>query len=328
MRIIDDILDLSKIEAGGMALEHTVFELHRTIEEAVVLFAGKAANKGVALNVSIAGNVPRSVCGDPVRLRQILVNLVGNGVKFTEKGEVTVRVVRENPHGPKVSLLFEVRDTGIGIPPEVQARLFNPFTQADGSTTRKFGGTGLGLAISKHLVELMGGTIGVESKAGEGSNFWFRVCLEPTTLDESEAGMQKGVVSRKPPDNPFAGLRVLVVEDNPVNRELVHMMLSTLGSAVDLAENGSQAVEALQREDYDFVLMDCQMPVVDGFEATRLIREHERRTGKEPTVIIALTASAMEGDRAHCIDAGMNDYLAKPFRPKDIKALLARWLAR
>ncbi|MBK8276554.1 MAG: response regulator [Nitrospira sp.] len=458
--IINDILDFSKIEAGKLELERLEFGLRDTVEEAVELFAEPAGSKGLELTCFLPEDLPDSVIGDPVRLRQVLLNLLGNAVKFTERGEVTVsvRLLQQDAHA--LMLKFEVADTGVGIAPETQARLFTAFTQADGSTTRHFGGTGLGLAIVKQLVQLMGGAVGITSTAGQGSTFWFTLqlgCAVPREqsspmpdrflsglrmliVDDNEtnrfilqshlttwgaeaistatgaealdlltqaaktrnpfalaildihmpkmdgimlaqaikadpaihgvtllalssvdshahrgrteqlgffAWLQKPArqstlrdclrryrqgtaakpisVAPKPLAPAVVGGHLLLVEDNPINREVATGLLELLGYHVDSAEQGHQACDLSATRTYDVILMDCQMPVMDGFSATATIREREQRTHATRTPIIALTANAMEGDRDRCLAAGMDDYLSKPFSHQALSEMLIRW---
>ena len=460
LAIINDILDFSKIEAGKFDLETTDFDLATAVEDSVELLAKQAHHKGLELTCLVDDELPTVVGGDPTRLRQVLVNLVGNAVKFTEHGEVAVRVSGGDVRAGRVIARCIVRDTGIGIGSGAVERLFQPFSQADGSTTRQYGGTGLGLAICKRLIELMGGEIGVESTPGVGSTFWFTVPLEarpdastaPSTsalqgvkvlcvddhatnrallrahlrrwemeVEEAPNGeralarLREAAATSKPirlviadyfmprmdgiafatqmrADPTFAGIpiimltsyadrtrnaearaagirrvltkpvrraqlldtvltalrpepasgttadqrpvamptqptshaRILVAEDNPVNQQLARAMLLRLGYQTDVAGNGQEAVDSVMTVPYDLVLMDCQMPVMDGFEATRIIREREGTS--RHTHIIAVTANAMEGDRERCIAAGMDDYLAKPFRAGDLRRVLAKWL--
>jgi CheY-like chemotaxis protein len=262
-----------------------------------------------------------------LRLRQILLNFVGNAIKFTARGEVVIRAMRlKKGEGQSAWLRFEVQDTGVGIPPEKQAGIFDAFTQADSSVTRQYGGTGLGLAICKRLVELMGGQIGVYSQPGQGSCFWFEVPLpviqenapEETTAQPSGSTLNS---------HELDGVRVLLVEDNPVNQKVAIRMLQKLGCVVELAENGQQALEKLERASYDIVLMDMQMPVMDGLTATRLLRQREQQTGHHQ-VVIALTANAMQTDRELCLDAGMDDYLSKPLTLDALQVMLLRWVAQ
>lgn len=459
--IINDILDFSKIEAGKLELERIEFGLRDTIEEAVDLFADPAGKKELELTCYIPDDIPDHVIGDPVRLRQVLLNLVGNAVKFTPCGEVTVRVALLRQEDNTLTLKIEIADTGLGIPAPVQSRLFTAFSQADGSTTRRFGGTGLGLAIVKQLVQLMGGEVGLASSSNRGSTFWFTVQLgyhtrsasrqapdgqflhhtrilivddNPTnryildahlkswgadTICAESGAAALGVLhddAGKPPidlaildihmpdmdglmladaikTNPrtshldllalsssdslvhggdgaalgfFAWLRkpvrqsllkdclrrrgqgiaatpprqapmpvgqiplgrVLLVEDNPVNREVSTGMLELLGYHVTVAEDGQQGVAASAIEAFDLILMDCQMPVMDGFTATARIRDREQRTHAARIPIIALTANAMDGDRERCLNAGMDDYLSKPFSQQALAEVLSRWHVR
>ncbi len=457
--IINDILDFSKIEAGKLELERIEFGLRETIEEAVDLFADPASKKELELICYIPDDIPDNVIGDPIRLRQVLLNLVGNAVKFTPRGEVTVRATLLNKERDRLTLKIDVTDTGLGIPPQAQSRLFTAFSQTDGSTTRRFGGTGLGLAIVKQLTQLMGGEVGVTSAASRGSTFWFTTQLgwveqppafkatdrfldhmrilvvddnetnryileahlaswgadtvsadsgaaalallreqadrhppidlaildihmpdmdglmlaqaiknDPATrhidlwalssvdnLTRGEAGSAGGFSTwlRKPvrqsllreclrrrrqgtPASPpvhapppvdrssFHG-RVLLVEDNSVNREVSVGMLELIGYRVTVAENGRQALTASATEAFDLILMDCQMPVMDGFTATTAIRARERDRNASHVPIVALTANAMDGDRERCLAAGMDDYLSKPFSQQALADMLARW---
>ncbi len=468
LTILNDILDFSKVEAGRLDLESIDFDLRSAVQDVVELLAERAQSKGVELLSTVDPSVPDAVQGDPGRFRQILTNLIGNAVKFTEQGEVvaSARLVEEQTNA--LVLRIEVRDTGIGISPEAQARLFQAFSQADGSTTRRFGGTGLGLAICRRLVDLMGGEIGVESEAGRGSVFWFTVrfakaagAVKPAVsaspkalhrvraliiddnstnrrilrvqlqtwglrVDEAEGGpagltclraaagsddpyrvilldmqmpgmsgldvahavraeaacrdlpmilltswlepslnaaaLEAGIsaclpkpvrprrllealgdvlepttsVSRRDeragapsalPAVPSGRGRVLAADDNAVNKKLITRLLEKAGYVADAVENGREAVEAVTRVDYDAVLMDCQMPVMDGFEATSVIRAAESgRSRRVP--IIALTASAMQSDRERCLAAGMDDYLTKPIKPAELAEILARWIPR
>jgi signal transduction histidine kinase/ActR/RegA family two-component response regulator len=325
--IINDILDFSKIEAGRMVLETLPFTPTVLVEEVVSIMAPAAHSKGLTVRTELSSSLPHSVAGDPLRLRQILLNFVGNAIKFTACGEVVIRAMRlKKGEGQSVWLRFEVQDTGVGIPPEKQAGIFDAFTQADSSVTRQYGGTGLGLAICKRLVELMGGQIGVYSQPGQGSCFWFEVPLpviqenapEETTAQPSGSALNS---------HELDGVRVLLVEDNPVNQKVAIRMLQKLGCVVELAENGQQALEKLERASYDIVLMDMQMPIMDGLTATRLLRQREQQTGHHQ-VVIALTANAMQTDRELCLDAGMDDYLSKPLTLDALQVMLLRWVAQ
>jgi CheY-like chemotaxis protein len=465
LTIINEILDFSKIEAGRLELECTAYDPHAAIEESVELVAESAARKGLELGFLVQADVPSRVQGDPGRLRQVLVNLIGNAVKFTDRGEVIVDAALEGRPGDTMLLRFAVTDTGIGIAEEARARLFDPFSQVDSSLSRKYGGTGLGLAISKRLAALMGGEIGVDSAPGKGSTFWFTIRVgtaadleapervhpsltgvRTLVVDDNatsraiirhhltRAGMRVddadgattampmlveahrrgdpygvAIVDRRMPevsglalagavvaelrtaaprmllltsyaqpgdaagardagilltlakpirpaplldavgkvvagvpgvggsdapaasDSPRPTLpgqarrRVLVAEDNPINQRVVMRMLEKRGFAVDVVGDGREAVDAAVRLAYDLVLMDCQMPEMDGFEATALIRRSEESTGRH-VPILALTANAMAGDRARCLEVGMDDYLSKPVRAGDLYAAVERHL--
>jgi TMAO reductase system sensor TorS len=325
LEIINDILDFSKIEAGKLELETIEFGLREIIEETIEVLGVRARAKGLELKCVIESSVPAAVRGDPVRLRQVLVNLAGNAIKFTESGEVTVRVRSVDAGG---QLRFEVTDTGIGISQDAQAQIFSAFSQADSFTTRKYGGTGLGLAICRQLVGLMGGEIGVHSTLNRGSTFWFEVRLEPAA---DPAATFTAASSLWSPDTrqddvaPGAGPLVLLVEDNAVNREVAVGMLENLGYRTESAANGMLALEAVSEAGYAAVLMDCQMPVMDGLTATVEIRRREGRTGGPRVAIIALTANAMEGNRERCLAAGMDDFLSKPFTQLELATALKKW---
>jgi len=325
--IINDILDFSKMEAGKLRLESIDFSPRTLLQEIVDLVGESAKAKGLLLSLAIHGHVPERLRGDPVRLRQVLLNLVGNAVKFTQQGSVAIQADLLAEGETQVVVRFAVKDTGIGVPPEAQSQIFDAFAQADGSTTRQFGGTGLGLAIAKRLISLMGGEVGVESRPGCGATFWFTARLVKAADHKVASGTTRsdGALFQPIADSK----RVLVAEDNPVNTEVATAMLELLGVHVQSVSNGRAAVEMAARERFDMILMDCQMPEMDGFEATRQIRAHERaaghRNGHVP--IIALTAHAMKGDREQCLAAGMDDYLTKPFTHETLGAMLARWLS-
>ncbi|MFN8635111.1 MAG: PAS domain S-box protein [Chloroflexota bacterium] len=332
--VVNDILDFSKVEAGQLSIEPIPFNLPEAVHEVVELLGPEVERHQISLALSIAPDVPRRVIGDVGRIRQVLLNLASNAVKFTEHGRVELRVTRGEGRGaredvypsplvprPSPLVTFAVRDTGIGIPDEKMGRLFRPFSQADASTTRKYGGTGLGLAISKRLVELMGGTIGVESTAGEGSRFWFTL---PLAIDASAERAQPRSDALPTLVMSDRQLRVLLAEDNVVNQRVAVRMLEKLGLRVDVVANGLEAVEATGRAPYDLVLMDCQMPEMDGFEATEAIRRREM--GGMHVPIVAMTAAAMQGDRERCIAAGMDDYLTKPVARPMLISTLTRWL--
>jgi len=343
LALINDILDFSKIEAGKLQLETIPFEVRRAIQEAVDLAMPEAQRKRLNLSWHIAGDIPAYLLGDPTRLRQILVNLVSNAVKFTEQGVIEVAVSIESQRRELYGLSVTVRDTGIGISPEVQAHIFDAFSQADGSTTRKYGGTGLGLAIVKQLVALMGGHLELQSTPGEGSTFRFSAYFKrcdpvqmslPLSAEEDGSDAETFVHPARGPEQ----VRILLVEDNPVNREVACGMLETFNLRIDTAENGREAVAAVECAEYSLVFMDCQMPEMDGLTATRLIREREAKKAQPPHAhadrsvshvpIIALTAHAMQGDRELCLAAGMDDYLTKPFTLSQLEQVLARWVSK
>jgi TMAO reductase system sensor TorS len=345
LEIINDILDFSKIEAGKLELENIEFGLREVIEETMEILGVRARAKGLELRCVIESSVPAAVRGDPVRLRQVLVNLAGNAIKFTESGEVAVRVRAVDAGG---QLRFEVTDTGIGISQDAQGQIFSAFSQADSFTTRKYGGTGLGLAICRQLVGLMRGEIGVHSTLNRGSTFWFEVRLEPaadpaatftaaSTLWSSQPGEGWAVAGGPVAGGAAVGAAavgaavagaaplILLVEDNDVNREVAVGMLENLGYRTESAGNGMLALEAVTEGSYAAVLMDCQMPVMDGLTATAEIRRREARMDATPLAIIALTANALEGNRERCLAAGMNDFLTKPFTQAELAQVLEKW---
>ena len=331
--IINDILDFSKIEAGKLDLECIRFIPRQLLQDVHELLLPQAEAKGLSLEVLLAEDLPESLEGDPGRLRQVFLNLIGNAIKFTREGGVTVRV-DHHASGALSRLACSVTDTGIGISEDQIPLLFESFSQADNSTTRRFGGTGLGLAICQRLIGLMGGEIRVASELGQGSTFAFDLEFEVEQLQlpgtSPEAGIESGSAPRS--ENPYESLRprstntarVLVAEDNATNRKLASRMLQRLGYQVILAHDGREAVEMIQSEKVAAVLMDCQMPVLDGYEATRQIRQLSGPAASVP--IIALTANAMEGDEMRCLVAGMDDYLSKPVDPRQLAETLERWL--
>jgi PAS domain S-box-containing protein len=354
LALIDDILDLSRIEAGKLRLDHVDFSLPSVIAETTSLFAAQARAKGVEFVSSVGAGFPEAAVGDPGRLRQVLTNLLGNAIKFTERGQVGLKSEMVSQTGDEIQLMFTVYDTGLGIPLAEQTRLFDTFTQVDESNTRKYGGTGLGLAISKQLVELLRGEIGLESEPGKGSKFWFtatfgkstrpvaappsatipaatkvEVRVRPTlapraTVAKSQTGTAQPAEAPATPASAQKSMRILLAEDNEINQRITLRLLQKLGLAADAVVNGREAVEALEKRKYDLVLMDCQMPDMDGFEATAVIRNREG--GGRHQTICALTANAMDGDRERCLAAGMDDYISKPVGLEKLRNALDRWI--
>ncbi len=342
---INDILDFSKIEAGRMRLDPQSFQLSKLIEECLGMIAANASQKGLNLRCRIDEGIPAAIRCDKTKLRQILINLLSNAVKFTKEGEVEVSVsllsakpgqvggdCGDDDKGRICSLHFAVRDTGIGIPQERMCKLFQSFSQVDMSITRKYGGTGLGLAISKRLVQLMGGSIWVESTPGNGSIFHFMVPAEAISADPANSNAAKEA-SRSPDmdrcstnsgalTEDHIDLHILLAEDNPVNKKVVSQMLKKLGYRADVASDGTEVLLALEKQRYDLVLMDIQMPEMDGLEAACRIRK--RWPAAEQPRIIALTAYALEGDRERCLESGMDGYISKPVRLEDLREALTK----
>jgi PAS domain S-box-containing protein len=368
LALINDILDLSKIEAGKLRLDHTPFYLAKTIQETASLFALEAQTKGLQFSCCLPPKLPEIAVGDAGRLRQVITNLLGNAVKFTDAGSIgiTADISGESDNGFEVRFL--IHDTGVGISSEQQQRIFESFIQVDGSSTRKYGGTGLGLSISKQLVELLGGEIGVDSEPAVGSRFWFTAKFErpaegvapaetkapeiakpapaiavdrevrvPATPDREHANPPPPPPAIAPPVPSAApaaastkissgDCRVLLAEDNEINQRITLRLLQKLGYAADAVVNGKDAVDALEKRNYDLVLMDCQMPSMDGFEATAIVRSREGKARHTP--ICALTANAMEGDRERCLAAGMDDYISKPVALDKLQRAVNRWILR
>ncbi|MDO0825344.1 PAS domain S-box protein [Desulfosporosinus nitroreducens] len=352
--LINDILDYSKIEADKLELENILFDIHSLVEGSVNLFVPRSNDKGIRINLFIASDVPKVLYGDPGRLRQVLNNLIGNGLKFTEEGEVNVELILVEDNAQNVKIQFQISDTGIGIDKEVLPRLFTIFSQADASTTRKYGGTGLGLAISHRIINLMNGKINVDSVLGKGSTFYIELDLKRynprdiLNLDNMQmirrelletAFSRSGSQARSFEDcldekytnkdmtNKSASkeqYNVLLVEDTLANQKLATVMLRQLGYNDDLAENGQKAVEMCNIKKYNIILMDCQMPLMDGYEASSIIKKNEGLNRE--TVIIAMTAHAMEGDRDKCINSGMDDYFSKPISMNKLDKMLKKWL--
>jgi len=326
VNIIGDILDLAKIEAERIELEHRIFSLRSVIEQTVNLLRPQAQAKGLTLFSRVEPDLPDLFWGDQGRLNQVLLNLLGNAVKFTQQGSISITALPGPVHGDKTMLRFSISDTGIGIPNSRLHKLFIPFSQVDSSTTRKFGGTGLGLAISKQLVELMGGAISVESAEGTGSTFFIRLPLEIATDAACESTLASGttlLAGHAPSD-----YRILLVEDDELNQKVAKIMLGKLGYQTWLAKDGKAALDLLKTEEFDLVLMDCSMPVLDGYLTTQKIRDPA--TGlKNPRIpVIALTARAMHGDRERCLKVGMNDYLPKPIYCESLVRVLNNWLGK
>ncbi len=314
LRILNDILDMAKIEAGKLTIKEEPLSPRMCLSEALEIIAPEAKRKGLDLSFSVADLVPQTLVGDQARLRQVLINLIGNAVKFTEKGKVEVRVsCGATTLSGKRELNFVVTDTGIGIPDDKKDLLFRAFSQVDASPSRKYGGTGLGLAISREIVEIMGGTISFESEAGVGSSFSFTIPLQEVRLVDYVPSPQKPEYpeSTHPIGEGGKGRRILLAEDDPANRKILCMLLQHAGYSVDLAEDGLKAVEMWKSGEYDLLLMDVQMPSLDGFEATRVIRERERVLGGH-IPIVAMTAHARKEDKEKCLAAGMDAYLSKP----------------
>jgi PAS domain S-box-containing protein len=334
LALVNDILDFSKIEAGKLKLELLDFDLRDLLENFAAPLAMRARSKGIEFDCAVESDVPSQVRGAPGRLRQILTNLAGNAVKFTEQGRVTVRASRITETATASVIRFTVRDTGVGIPPEHQENLFQKFTQVDASMTRRFGGTGLGLAISKQLAEMMGGQIGVNSKVGVGSEFWFTVPLGKPAQSKfltQEGAKTAGFIGPPSDHLPAAyrrGARVLVAEDNVVNQDVALGILHKLGLRAEAVADGAEAVDVLKSLPYDLVLMDVQMPEMDGLEATRIIRDPKSPVLNHEVPIIAMTAHALHGDRRNCLQAGMNDYLPKPVSLRALVEALNTWLPK
>ncbi len=344
LALINDILDLSKMEAGKLRLDRVPFQLGATLAEVASMVALEARMKGLAFVSNFPPDLPRVVVGDPGRLRQVLRNLLGNALKFTDSGEIGIHAELLNEATNVIQFRFTVHDTGIGMTIDQQHRLFESFTQVDGSSTRRHGGTGVGLAISKQLVELLGGEIGVSSEPGHGSRFWFTASFGKAEPEQLRTPAKPAVLP-KPPVRPVAQklpasaparpvqkpvpvashLRILLAEDNEINQRITLRLLEKLGVPADAVVNGREAVQALEKRKYHLVLMDCQMPEMDGFEATAIVRSRE--VGNH-TPICALTANAMEGDRERCLAAGMDDYISKPVGLEKLQKAVDRWVHR
>lgn len=320
LTVINDILDFSKIESGQVDLENIAFNLTDTLNETITIFRPRLLGSQITMQLTQSQTVPKYVKGDQVRLKQILSNLLGNAVKFTEKGTITIEVRVLEEASDYIKLKFDVKDTGIGIDEENLSKLFKSFSQADASTTRKYGGTGLGLAISKSLTEMMGGTIGVTSKKGSGSDFYFSIVFNKVN-DEQEISKLQNPLKNEPIVSESK--KILLAEDNLINQKVASYTLKNLGCSFKIASNGLQAFELYKAEPFDIILMDIQMPEMDGLEATQAIREYEQERGIEPGVtIIALTANAIKEAINEYLEKGMNGFLPKPFKPDELQSLI------
>ena len=328
-RIVNDILDFSRLEAGTAPPDVVEFDLRHAVDHVQRLVAPQALAKGLRVEVSVAPELPHRVSGDELHLRQVLLNLMSNAIKFTERGEVRLEASAAGDPATSATVMFRVIDTGIGIDPPTVARIFTPFTQGDSAASRSYGGTGLGLAIAGRLVSLMGGTIGVDSLPGRGSTFWFLVPLAAGAGVSEASPEARDTPPEMPallPETPVGNGRILVVDDNPVNQIVALRAVRSLGYVGEVAGGAGQALEALRTQPFDLILMDCQMPGMDGYEAAAEIRRREAVSPSGRRVpIVAMTANAVDGDREKCIDAGMDDYLAKPVRMADLGRALERW---
>ncbi|HWX56821.1 MAG TPA: PAS domain S-box protein [Verrucomicrobiae bacterium] len=322
LSVVNDILDYSKIAAGKLELERTEFDLADTVAQALGIMSLNALKKGLSLTSHLTPDVPRFVLGDPVRLKQVLLNLLGNAIKFTRHGQIALNVQLEKAQQGKAELKFSITDSGIGIPPEKQKMIFEAFSQADASTTRQFGGTGLGLVIASRIVQFMGGNLWVESEIDKGSTFHFTAILD---IADGPGLQPAGPVPAERVTAASRELKILLAEDNLVNQKLAVWLLKKLGHQVVVAGNGVEALARLKEQTFDLVFMDVQMPEMDGFTAAAAIRLLEKGTGARMP-IVAMTAHAMKGDRERCLDAGMDDYISKPISAQSIQATLARVL--
>ena len=320
LEIINDVLDFSKLEADKLEVEHVDFNLIDLVEEVRILLSNRAHSKGLALTCQLPPNMPPCWRGDPMRIRQVLSNLMSNAVKFTEQGEVTLRIIRSMTTDNTNEVRFEIHDTGIGISESTLSRLFEPFVQADGATSRRFGGSGLGLSISKKLVQLMGGTMGATSLFGKGSCFWFTL---PLIKSENVLSNNRVVIEAAKAQQPnYQDKKVLVVEDNKINQKVIVAKLRKYNIDPDVVENGLLALDKLAQCHYDLIFMDCHMPIMDGYTATRELRLMESQKNIARQIVIALTANALEGEREICLAAGMDDYISKPIITSQLTALL------
>ncbi|MEI6702511.1 MAG: ATP-binding protein [Deltaproteobacteria bacterium] len=330
--LINDILDFSKIEAGKLELDLADFDLRLLLDDIVRLSAYRADDAGNVLTYHIEPDIPKILKGDSGRVRQVIINLVGNALKFTKQGAVAVNASLVSDQGDSVAIRFAISDTGIGIPASRLSAIFAPFTQVDASTTRKYGGTGLGLTICKQLAELMGGEIGVTSEEGKGSTFWFTVRFEKQNAEALKAAQEATTHAQLVAPRDVVSLgdltaRILVAEDNIINQKVALHLLKSLGYSADLVADGQEALEALAKINYDLVLMDCAMPNMNGFEATGIIRAQSSGVINHNVPIIAMTANAMKEGHDKCIEAGMDDFVSKPIKKEVFAAVLAKWLS-
>lgn len=331
VKLLDDILDISRIEADKLELETACFELKPMLEQTIHLLSLQAEEKGLTLGATIDDDVPAALKGDAGRLRQVLINLINNAIKFTSDGAVTLQVKKDAEDDRHTTVCFIVTDSGIGIPEEKLGLIFEPFTQVDNTATRRYGGTGLGLAICSKLVGLMQGQIEVQSTPGKGSQFRFTAVFEKCDVANASRlpdCTKRPVGENRPTASPQggAGIRILLAEDEPTNQMVTKTILKKSGYQVDVVNNGSEALKALEQNDYDLVLMDCMMPVMNGYEATAAIRNPDSPVRNHRIPVIALTANAMKEDQATCIAAGMDAYQPKPIEFNELLALLERWL--
>ncbi|MBF0510057.1 MAG: response regulator [Deltaproteobacteria bacterium] len=324
LTVINDILDFSKIEAGMLEIKEEAFDLHHLLNSVQKIFSNQAHKKGINLHYGIIGKVPRWIMGDSARLRQVLFNLIGNAIKFTANGEVRLTVRPEEMGETEVLLRFSVQDTGAGIPPEKVEYVFETFTQLDGTNTRQHEGTGLGLSIVKKIVELMNGNVFVESRVGVGSNFSFLLKFKIVQQDQDEKNLKERTLSDVVP----AALHILLAEDNQINQLLARKILEKRGHKVTVVENGRKAIAELEKERFDLVFMDVQMPVMDGVEATRLIRSDTSGAFRTDIPIVAMTAMAMAGDKEDLLKIGMDDYVSKPIGKNQLESVIARVLEK
>jgi signal transduction histidine kinase len=327
VRLISDILDISRIEAHKLELESYSFNLRELFSGTIELLLHQAREKGLELSYRIDPDIPLFLCGDAARLLQVLTNLIGNAIKFTPSGYVRVHIRKNREDQQYVSLRFSVSDSGIGLAADKQEHVFEPFFQADGTTTRTYGGSGLGLAICRQLIGLMGGEIGLESVEGEGATFWFTVSLEKQVHDRNVLLPVAYLDTHSGCAAPsLYGLPLLLAEDDPVNQAVIRAFLAKRGCTVDVACNGREVLQALQEKEYALILMDCMMPDMNGYEATAVIRGNSSEIKNRDIPIIALTANAMQSDREKCLLAGMDDYLAKPLELSELDLMLEKWL--